>query len=282
MSPPVGYGVHHLLNPWMTWHESVDVGRALAQWQGLVDAVELAGGKVELAEPNPESGAMTFTRDTAVVAADGVAVVLRNVGRRGDVEPGRIAAWLAEHGFAIEEPAEQDRLDGGNVVAAAGRWLIGMPSEARRPELDRLADVLAARSGHGAVGVPLVQARYGHLDLALADLGGRAWLAYPPALGAPDLTDARWQRVLDGRPVVAVDDDEARRLACNVVVVGETVIGGGLTPRLCRAIEQLGLCPVPVALDEFRKAGGGAHCLTLELFGAFQTHERRETPWQAT
>lgn len=272
MSPPANYGVHHLLNPWMTWHEAVDVGRAVRQWEGVVEAVELAGGKVELVEPNPESGAMTFTRDTAVVAATGQAVVLRNVGRRGDVEPERIAAWLADNGFATEEPVGQDRIDGGNVVAAE-RWLIGMPLGATRAELDRLADVLADRSGRGAVGIPLAEARYGHLDLALADLGGRAWLASPPALGAPDFDDPRWQTVLDGRPVIAVDDEEAQQLACNVVVVGETVIGGGLTPRLCREIERVGLCPVAVALDEFRKAGGGAHCLTLELFARSDDHE---------
>lgn len=266
MSPPAKYGVHHLLNPWMTWQEEVDLARALRQWEGLVEAVELAGGKVELVDPHPESGAMTFTRDTAVVAADAEAVVLRNAGRRGDVEPDRIAAWLADTGFAVRRLDGQDRVDGGNVLATAECWLIGMPADAARGELDRLADLLGELSARRCVGIPLAQPRYGHLDLALADLGGRAWLVYPPALVAPDLDGATWQRVLGGRPVVAVDDEEAERLACNVVVVGDTVIGGGLTSRLCREIEHLGLSPAPIELDEFRKGGGGAHCLTLELF----------------
>lgn len=116
--------------------------------------------------------------------------MLRNVGRRGDVEPARIAAWLADNGFATQEPVGQDRIDGGNVVAAADRWLIGMPLGATRAELDRLADVLADRSGRGAVGIPLAQARSRHparlegLDVvARAHAGGPVtlsqWMARP-------------------------------------------------------------------------------------------------------
>jgi N-dimethylarginine dimethylaminohydrolase len=113
-------------------------------------------------------------------------------------------------------------------------------------------------------GVPIRNPKFGHLDTAIADLAGRGWLAYRAAFAQPDLRSPAWQPILRDRPVIEVTDAEADALACNVAVVGDAVIGG-LTPRLCRSVERLGLTAVPVDLDEFRKAGGGAHCLTLEL-----------------
>lgn len=265
LCPPEGYGAHHLLNEWMTWDERVDQDRATAQWERFAAAVRAAGAEVELLPPEPRSGAMTFTRDTAVVVGKHEAVVLRNVGRRGDIEPARIERWLAAGGFTVRLLADGDRIDGGNVLRTAEHWLIGIPLGAGRDEADRLAKVLRETTGRRAFGVPLAGGRFGHLDMVLADLGGHGWLIHPPAFVEPDLDAPGWMRILGDRPRIIVDDDDARRLACNVLVLGTAVIGD-LPDRLCRAIAALGLEPVPVALDEFRKAGGGAHCLSLELW----------------
>ena len=55
--------------------------------------------RIDVMPNSSRSGAMTFTRDTTVVTGDGDAVVLRNHGRRGDLEPEHVAAWLDEHGI---------------------------------------------------------------------------------------------------------------------------------------------------------------------------------------
>ena len=99
----------------------------------------------------------------------------------------------------------------------------------------------------------------------MADLAGRGWLIYREGLAEPDLAHPRWRAVLGDRPVIEVDRDEAYGLGCNVLVVGDAVLGSGLTPRLCRAIESLGLEAVVLDMDEFRKGGGGVHCLTQEF-----------------
>jgi N-dimethylarginine dimethylaminohydrolase len=125
--------------------------------------------------------------------------------------------------------------------------------------------------------VPLADVRYLHLDTVLADLGGRGWLVYPKGFAHPDLSHPVWRDILAGRPVIEITDDEAKDLACNVVVLGDVVVGGRMSDRLRRAIETLGMRVESTSLDEFRKAGGGAHCLTAELAdpGPGPAHGRR-------
>jgi len=264
MCEPGGYSAPHILNPWMDWTEAVDARRALRQWSALADTIRDAGADVETIHNHSRSGAMTFTRDTAVVTAVGEAVVLRNVGRRGDLEPEQVIAWLRADGIEIIELDDDDRLDGGNVVPTSDGWLLGLAPGATIGTAQRLGARLADLTGAAVHGVPIADPKFGHLDTALGDLAGRGWLAYPAAFAQPDVAAASWEPILRGRPVIEVTAEEADALACNVIVIGDIVVGG-LTPRLCREVERLGLGAVPVDLDEFRKAGGGAHCLTLEL-----------------
>jgi N-dimethylarginine dimethylaminohydrolase len=268
---PGGYSVHHLLNPWMTWTESVDVARAWRQWDRLASAIEEVGGEVVVAANSSASGAMTFTRDTAVTVGVDEAIVLRNVGRRGDLEPEHVAAWLGELEFTTIELGPDQRIDGGNVVPTVDGWVIGIQPGASADPVREFAQQLRERTGVQVLGVPIRDPRYGHLDTAFADLCGRGWLAFPPAFAQTDLTVDAWETVLQDRPVIEVTADEAEALACNVVTVGDHVIGG-FGSRIAAAIDDLGLHAVPVELDEFRKAGGGAHCLTLELDPVHRRH----------
>lgn len=259
---PTGFGVHHLLNPWMRWDEAVDVRLAWRQWDGLCEALVTVGAELEVMEIAGPSSAMTFTRDVAVVVAPRIAFSLSNFGPRGDLEPEFVTKWLGSLGFDVRRL--NGRLDGGNLVRTTEGWLIGIPPGAPIDGAERLARRLRSEGASRVDAVPLQGARYGHLDTALCDLGGRAWLIHSEAFVEPDLDADSWRSILTGRAVIRVEPDEAEQLACNVVIVGNQVVGS-LTPRLCRAIEHHGLEPIPVDLDEFRKAGGGAHCLTLEL-----------------
>ena len=67
--------------------------------------------------------------------------------------------------------------------------------------------------------------------------------------------------------LIVVNENEARRFACNAVVVGRTVITGAGCPELHRELRDRGFTPHETPLDEFIKAGGSAKCLTLRLDG---------------
>lgn len=265
MCPPEHYDARHLFNPWMDWREAVDPARARDEWERLRAAVVAAGGEVLVIAPQPDAGAMVFTRDAALVHLPGQAVILRNDGPRGVVEPPLFSAWFACHGYALEAPPP-GRIDGGNILRCHdGHYLIGIkPGSDLRAER-YLARLLHRLTGTPCTGIPLADRRYLHLDMVLADLGGRGWLLHPAGLGSVDLRHPAWRAVFGKAPVIEVAEEEAGRLACNIITIGGMVIAGWLSDRLRRAITALGFEVVLTELEEFRKAGGGAHCLTLEI-----------------
>jgi N-dimethylarginine dimethylaminohydrolase len=67
--------------------------------------------------------------------------------------------------------------------------------------------------------------------------------------------------------LIDVDDDEARRFACNAVVVGRSVVTNTGCQQLHEQLRERGYEPHETPLDEFVKAGGSAKCLTLRLDG---------------
>jgi len=272
MSPPTYFDVAYLFNPWMTWREEVIPRLARAQWRGLRDGLVAAGAQVDLLEAERSAPAMTFTRDIGMAIGQRF-LIFQNNGPRGDEEPTFVRAWLDARGIANE--LVPFPLEGGNVLPLAdGRVLVGMPGSDQRAER-YFAKLLQRLNGPRCIGVPLVETPYVHLDLALSDLGGRGWLIFPPAFGWPALDDPRWRDVLGDRPVIEVSRADAERLACNVVVVGDTVIGGWIPAPIRERIAALGFNVIEITLDEFRKAGGGAHCLCLESPNSITGRERK-------
>ena len=271
VSPPTHFDVAHLFNPWMTWREEVSPRRAKAQWRGLCDAIVAAGAQVDVLEAHASAPAMTFTRDIGIAIGQRF-LIFQNNGPRGEEEPALVRAWLDARGIANE--LVPFPLEGGNVLPVAeGRVLVGVSGSEQHAER-YLAKLLQRLNGPRCIGLPLVETPYVHLDLALADLGGRGWLMFPPAFGWPALDDPRWRDVLGDRPVIEVSRADAERMACNVVVVGETVIGGWIPAPIHERIVALGLRVIEITLDEFRKAGGGAHCLCLESPNSITRVER--------
>jgi len=107
----------------------------------------------------------------------------------------------------------------------------------------------------------LVDARFYHLDTALAVLDDGTAAYYPAAF------DAAGRAALAARfpELIEASEADAAVLGLNAVSDGRHVVlpvqAAGLTAKLAAA----GFEPVPVDMSELRKAGGGPKCCTLEL-----------------
>src|SRR5262249_49131671 len=123
----------------------------------------------------------------------------------------------------------------------------------------RIGEMLACR----VIPVELVDPYYYHLDTCFCPLSQTQAIYFPPAFD--DYGKAALQAQV--AELIEVDVDEARRFACNAVVVGRNVITNTGCPRLHQALAQRGFTPHETPLDEFVKAGGSAKCLTLRLDG---------------
>lgn len=263
MCPPDYYDTHFLFNPHMAYSERVDRRRAKAQWRRLVQVLEEAGAELHFLEPSPASGALVFTADGAFCYRPGDALILENDGVRGDVEPPIFKEWLQEHGFRTEAAPPSSRLDGGNLLRLAdGTVLAGLKPGATGVGERYLSRLLQLTDGARLETVSLVDERFLHLDTVVGVLGPRTYLVYEGGLLGGRVPE---HGSLAEGEIVTVSAADAARFACNVVVVGDVVVTGPVSERLCRRIGRLGLHVERVDLSEFYKAGGGAKCLTLPL-----------------
>jgi N-dimethylarginine dimethylaminohydrolase len=113
---------------------------------------------------------------------------------------------------------------------------------------------------------------YYHLDTCFCPLAPGRAIYYPPAF------DEYGRRALLQAvdELIEVSADEARRFACNAVVVGRRVITNTGCDELHAALRARDFDPQPTPLDEFVKAGGSAKCLTLRLDGEDAASWRNE------
>src|SRR5699024_9879876 len=117
-----------------------------------------------------------------------------------------------------------------------------------------------------ALGAPLVALRlvdpsFYHLDTALAVLAPDT-IAYYPGAFSPG-SQAILRRLYPNAIIATLED--ARWFALNAVSDGRHVVVPEQAPGCARQLAAAGFEPVPVDVSEFRKAGGGAKCCTLEL-----------------
>ena len=122
---------------------------------------------------------------------------------------------------------------------------------------------LAGEIGCRVIPLQLVDDYYYHLDTCFCPLAEGVALYYPPAFDEYAQT-ALCEHIPN---LIAVAEEEARRFACNAVVVGKHVVLNTGCPKLEADLESLGYEPHATELGEFIKAGGSAKCLTLRLDG---------------
>jgi N-dimethylarginine dimethylaminohydrolase len=249
---------------WVQDAEPLQPALALEQWTRLRTLVEAHIAPVENLQPEPWAPAMTFTRDLAL-ATDDVVIPLMPESRRGPFEAPLAHRRLSSLGVDCETTHEVVRFDGGNVLADThGRLLIGVSSESTDGFIETVR-FLEAATGRAAYRVPLTGGRFPHIDMALCDLGGRAWLVYPDALPGFDLADEAWSTLFMERPVITVKPADGEQLACNLIVHRDVALGPEISPTLRTQLNQCGIHYVGTPLSKLLKAGGGALCLTLQL-----------------
>ncbi|GAB3755701.1 dimethylargininase [Microlunatus parietis] len=256
MTPPEHFAVSYAINPWMDPAVPVDVGRALAEWRILRDTYRRLGHRVD------ELPAPAGLPD-AVYAANGALVTPRvTVGARfaypqRAAEAEVYADWLDRAGLGpVARPTEINEGE-GDLLLAGSVILAGTgfrTTRAAHAEVARL-------TGLEVITLELVDPRFYHLDTALAVLDDDA-IAYLPSAFSPASRAELERRYPDA--VIAAEADAAV-LGLNLVSDGRNVIMAAAAVGLARDLELRGYVPVPVAMPELLKGGGGIKCCTLEI-----------------
>lgn len=257
MCRPEHFDVTYAINPWMDPARPVDRALALAQWDGLKAAYEVLGHRVEVLPAVAGLPDMVFAANGALVVGGRALGARFAFPQRAD-EALAHAAWLAGQGVEViaaehHNEGEGDFVVVGDVVLAGSGYRTDPGAHAEA----------AAVLGVEVVSLELVDPRFYHLDTCLAALDDDNVAYYPGAFSQAGLQVLR-ERYPDA---VLASAHDAQVLGLNLVSDGRHVLIDPEAVELAAHLDQAGYVPVPVALSELRKAGGGIKCCTLELRG---------------
>ena len=256
MCRPEHFTVRYAINPWMASGAAVDTALAIRQWQGLYDAYTSLGHSVQLIDGHPELPDMVFAANGATVIGGTVLGARFRYPERAAEGPAYLD-WFRRHGYrSVHEPGQVNEGE-GDIVPAGQVILAGhgfRTDQGVRPELEALF-------GLPVISLRLVDPRFYHLDTALCVLAPHTAAYYPAAF------DAAGRAALAAQfpELIEASDEDAGVLGLNAVSDGRHVILPAQATGLAAELAARGFTPVPVDVSEFRKAGGGPKCCTLEL-----------------
>jgi N-dimethylarginine dimethylaminohydrolase len=256
MCPPEYFTVEYSINPWMNPDVPANAALAMRQWQRLRDIYHCLGHTVHVIDPLPSLPDMVFAANGAtVIAGQVLGACFRHAQRAA--EGAAYLAWFARHGYtAVASPRHVNEGE-GDIVFAGRVILAGHGSRTDAAVAGELEELF----GLPVVSLRLVDDRFYHLDTALCVLDADTAAYYPAAFddaGRVALT-SHFAELIEAK------DEDAEVLGLNAVSDGRHVVLPEQATGLAAQLAEKGFEPVPVDMSEFRKAGGGPKCCTLEL-----------------
>jgi N-dimethylarginine dimethylaminohydrolase len=256
MCPPEYFTVEYAINPWMNPAEPVDLALARSQWEQLRATYVGLGHEVRIIDPEPGLPDMVFAANGATVIGGKVlGARFRYPERRA--EAAAYLDWFSRSGYASVTEAEHVNEGEGDIVFAYTAIITGHGFRTDPAAIGQIE----ATFGLPVIGVRLVDPRFYHLDTALTVLDQQTAAYYPAAF------DEAGQAALAAHFPVLIEakDSDAEVLGLNGLSDGRNVVLPVQASGLAADIRAAGFTVVPVDLSEFKKAGGGPKCCTLEL-----------------
>lgn len=249
---PSHFTVEYVINPHMKPY-AVDSGKALQQWQELVAVLKALKIKTEVIEQQPDVPDMVFATDQGIVR-DG-AVLLANF-RYKQRQPERVyyREWFRDHGFRLRALSNIFPFEGGDTLFCGDMLFVGTGFRASVASCEELSQKLEI----DVMPLRLVDPFFYHLDMAFLPINADTAFYYPDAFSRN--SQNLLKRLIPNLYELSRTDVEA--YAANSFVSGShIVIPKGTSKAFRDRLKKLGLQVHDVDVSEFKKAGGGIHCL---------------------
>jgi dimethylargininase len=227
--------------------EPLDPLKAAAEQRAYEACLAGLGLEVVSLPPEPDLPDSVFVEDPAVVV-DEVAIMARMgaVSRRGEsvslakaLESYRPLRWITEPGT----------LEGGDVVRAGRRLLVGLSPRSNREGIRQLAE-LTRPCGYTVEAVGIRNCL--HLKSACCPLGSGTLMV-----------NREWVDPEPLRDFHLVDVPAAEPSAADVLTVGDTVLLPANFPETAAMLRRLGWKVQPLDVSELQKAEAGVTCLSI-------------------
>ena len=261
MCPPQFYDVHYVINPWMAGNlHAASHERASVQWHRLHHALsEIAD--IMLVEPQSGLPDMVFTAN-AGLERDGIVVLSNFSHAERQPEERYFRHWFLASGYNVLDLPRDISFEGeGDALFSRDglRLWAGCGTRTSRESHSHLARAWNVE----VVSLRLVDPRFYHLDTCFAPLNDGYVMYYPAAFDAVSV--ASIEAFYPPEKRILVSESDASRFACNAINVDCTLVLHEISRELTIQLEAANFTVVPLALDEFLKAGGAAKCLVMKL-----------------
>jgi N-dimethylarginine dimethylaminohydrolase len=255
MCPPDYFAVEYAINPWMDPGQPSDAALAMRQWHVLRETFTRLGHTVHIIDPVPGLPDMVFAANGATVIGGRVLGARFRYPQRAP-EGEAYLAWFTRGGYRPTAPRSVN--EGEGDIVFAGRAILAGHGYRTDPAV---AAELEALFGLPVLSLRLVDPRFYHLDTALCVLDADSAAYYPAAFddASRALLTSHFATLIEAK------DEDAEVLGLNAISDGQHVVLPAQATGLAAQVAEKGFEPVPVDMSEFRKAGGGPKCCTLEL-----------------
>jgi N-dimethylarginine dimethylaminohydrolase len=251
---PDHFEVTYQINPWMQVG-AVNTLKAQQQWQNLRQTLELLDISVEIIPQQPGVPDMVFAVDQGIVQDQRVLLASFHHPER-QVETQYYHQWFSDHGYQVHTTTGS-HFEGGEYLAWKSLYFVGTGFRTESAAIPVFEDFVKTE----VISLELVDPQFYHLDMCLLPLSEKQVMYYPPAF-SPASQQVLQQRVPE---LIELTAAEAALFGANCLVIDRTVLLSAINPTLSATLSSLGYQPLTVDVSEFRKAGGGIHCLVMPL-----------------
>lgn len=249
---PTYFTVEYVINPHMQpYTVSNDV--AMQQWQSLVDTLKSINVTVEVIEQHEDVPDMVFATDQGIVR-DGTILLANFRYRQRQKERIYFREWFRAHGFKLSSLSNIFPFEGGDTLFFNDMLFVGTGFRASVASCEELAQKLEI----DVMPLRLLDPFFYHLDMAFLPIDRETAFYYPAAF-------SKNSRNLLKRLVpnlYELSKEAAEAYAANSFVSGKDIlISAGIPQSFHDDLKKIGMKIHEVDISEFKKAGGGIHCL---------------------
>jgi N-dimethylarginine dimethylaminohydrolase len=227
---------------------------ALDQWNELVKILKSLKIKVEVIDQEPDVPDMVFATDQGIVK-DGAVLLANFRFTQRQKERVYYREWFREHGFRLRALSNLFPFEGGDTLFFGDMLFVGTGFRASVASCEELAQKLEI----DVMPLRLVDPYFYHLDMAFLPINPTTAFYYPPAFSRN--SQNLLKKLVPN--LYELSEDAVKAYAANSFVSGKHIVisAGNPDKQFHADLKKIGLTVHEVDVSEFKKAGGGIHCL---------------------
>lgn len=233
---------------------TIDEDKTMNEWNSLVTAYKNLGITVATIDQAQDVPDMVFATDQGIVHNKKV-LLSRFWHKQRTGESKYYEAWFRKQGYEVHQLPQGVYFEGNGDSYFWNEFLfVGVGYRADANTTKAIAKIF----DHTVIPLEIIDPAFYHLDVGFFPLNNETVFYYPPAFS--EKSRGVLKKIVPN--LISFTREEALGFCANSVVTDHHVVHQKGNPTFRAQLHKLGYKTVEVDLEEFKKSGGGAHCLT--------------------